>query len=462
MRPKERRNSGQSDLFRARLDQIADMGHPLARLAAVIDWRFLEERFGAVYSDKPGHPPLPTRLMAGLSILKHTHNLSDEELCALFVENPYYQLFCGEEFFRHKPPFDRSSLTRWRKRMGEDKLAALIQESLNAATRTGAAKPSDFTKVIVDTTVQPKAVAFPTDAKLMDRARELLARLARKHGVRLRQSYARVGKRALIAYQRYAHAKQFKRANRALRNLRAYLGRVLRDIVRKTRDDAALRRIFAQPLSLAFRVRHQRQNQRGRKSLPSGFVPRVYALHAPEVECIGKGKAHRPYEFGVKVSVATTLTRPKGGQFIAHVKTLPGNPYDGHTLGAVIPEIETQIGASLARVVADRGYRGHNSPPGHKMKVYLSGQKRGVTDAIKRDLRRRSAVEPVIGHAKGEHRMGRNFLKGAHGDAANAVLAAAGYNFRRLLAWLAALWRVLVMAMRAAAADVDLAPLGDT
>jgi IS5 family transposase len=450
MRPKERRDSGQNDFFKARLDQIVDLGHPLAKLAATIDWRFLEERFGAVYSDKPGHPPLPTRLMAGLSILKHTHNLSDEDLCAHWVENPYFQLFCGEEFFVHKAPFDRSSLTRWRQRMGEEKLVALIQESLNAATRTGAAKPSDFTKVIVDTTVQPKAVAFPTHAKLMHRARERLVRLAQKHGVRLRQSYARVGKRALMAYQRYAHAKQFKRANRALRSVRTYLGRVFRDIVRKIRDDAGLRTIFAEPLSLAFQVRHQRQNQRGRK---------VYSLHAPEVECIGKGKAHRPYEFGVKVSVATTLNHSKGGQFIAHVKALPGNPYDGHTLESVIPEIETQIGASLARIVADRGYRGHNAPPDHKMKVYISGQKRGVTEAIKRDLRRRSAVEPVIGHAKSEHRMGRNFLKGTHGDAANAVLAAAGYNFRRLLAWLAILWRAFVFAVLQAAANVNRAPI---
>jgi transposase, IS5 family len=334
--------------------------------------------------------------------------------------------------------------------MGEEKLVALIQESLSAATRTGAAKPSDFSRVIVDTTVQPKAVAFPTDAKLMHRARERLARLAKKHGVTLRQSYARVGKRALMAYQRYAHAKQFKRANRALRSVRTYLGRVLRDLVRKTNGDANLRKVFAEPLSLAFRVRHQRQNQRGRK---------VYSLHAPEVECIGKGKAHRPYEFGVKVSVATTLNPSKGGQFIAHVKALPGNPYDGHTLATVIPEIETQIGASLARIVADRGYRGHNAPPDHKMKVYISGQKRGVTEAIKHDLRRRSAVEPVIGHAKAEHRMGRNFLKGTHGDAANAVLAAAGYNFRRLLAWLAALWRAFMMA--ALAAPDALVPIGD-
>ncbi len=204
MRPKERRDSGQNDFFKARLDQIIDTDHALAKLAASIDWAFLEERFGAAYTDAPGQPPLPTRLMAGLAILKHMQDLSDEELTARWVENPYYQLFCGEEFFRHKASFDRSSMTRWRQRMGEDKLAALLQESLATAMRTGAAKPSDFSKMIVDTTVQPKAVAFPTDAKLMQRAREKLARLAKRQGVNLRQSYERVGKRALIAHQRYA------------------------------------------------------------------------------------------------------------------------------------------------------------------------------------------------------------------------------------------------------------------
>ena len=328
--------------------------HPLAKLGRAIAWRFLEERFGAVYSDKAGHPPLPTRLMAGLSILKHMHDLSDEDLCARWVENPYYQLFCGEEFFQHQLTFDRSSLTRWRQRMEEERLTALIQESLAVATRTGAAKPADLSKVIVDTTVQPKAVAFPTDAKLMHRARERLVKLAKKTSVGLRQSYERVGKHALIAHQRYAHAKQFKRANRALKTIRTYLGRVTRDIVRKIKADADLESAFARPLMLARRVREQRQHQRG---------PKVYSLHAPEVECIGKGKAHRPYEFGVKVSLATTLHRSKGGQFIAHAKALPGNPYDGHTLATVIPEIEAQIGATLSRIVADRGYRGHNARP---------------------------------------------------------------------------------------------------
>jgi IS5 family transposase len=198
-------------------------------------------------------------------------------------------------------------MTRWRQRMGEEKLVALIQESLNVATRTGAAKPADFSKVIVDTTVQPKAVAFPTDAKLMHRARERLIRLAKKHGVTLRQSYKRVGKRALIAHQRYAHAKQFKRANRALRTLRTYLGRVTRDIVRRIKGDGALEEVFGLPLMLARRVREQRQNQRGSK---------VYSLHAPEVECIGKGKAHRPYELMAWTTPAScgTIAKRAGRQ----------------------------------------------------------------------------------------------------------------------------------------------------
>ena len=198
MRPKERRETGQTDLLRSRLDAIIDMGHPLVKLARTIDWSFLEQRFGMVYEDKAGRPPLPTRLMAGLAILKHSYDLSDEVLCERWVENPYYQFFCGEEFFQHRPVFDRSSLTRWRQRMGEETLQALLQESLSVAARTDALKPSNLNRIIVDTTVQPKNVMFPTDARLLNRAREILVRLAKRQGLSLRQTYTRVGKFALI------------------------------------------------------------------------------------------------------------------------------------------------------------------------------------------------------------------------------------------------------------------------
>ena len=434
MRPRERRESGEQDLFRSRLDQIIDLQHPLVTLARTVDWGFLEREFGAVYTDGPGQPPLPTRLMAGLAILKHTYNLSDEVLCERWVENPYYQYFCGEEFFQHRLVFDRSSLTRWRNRMGEERLEALLQESLSVAARTKAIKPSELSRVIVDTTVQPKNVTFPPDAKLLNRAREKLVRLAKLSGVRLRQSYARVGKFALIKHQRYAHAKQFKRARRALKTLRTYLGRIMRDIGRKIAGNAALEGRFARLLLLARRVHEQQPRQRG---------PKVYSLHAPEVECIGKGKAHRPYEFGVKVSVATTLSHAKGGQFVTHVKALPGNPYDGHTLATVIPQMEALVGNTVERLLVDKGYRGHNAPPDYQFRVFISDQKRGVTPSIKRTMRRRSAVEPVIGHLKPEHRMGRNYLWFKHGDANNAVLAAVGYNFRRLIRWLSLLLRYL-------------------
>jgi IS5 family transposase len=439
MRPRERRATNEQDLFRSRLDQIIDLKHALVKLSQAIDWRFLEERFGSIYTDGPGSPPLPTRLMAGLAILKHMYDLSDEALCDRWIENPYFQFFCGEEFFQHQLVFDRSSLTRWRQRMGEEKLVALLQESLAVATRTEAMRPKDLSRVIIDTTVQPKAVMFPTDAKLINRAREILVRLAKRHGVVLRQSYARVGKIALIKHQRYAHAHQFKRANKALRKLRTYLGRVIRDIGRKIAGNDALQEIFAKSMSLARRVRDQDRRQRGSK---------VYSLHAPEVECIGKGKAHRPYEFGVKVSVASPLLRCKGGQFVAHVAALPGNPYDGHTLATVIPAMETMIGNSIERAITDAGYRGHNAPSDYKFKVYTAGQKRRVTPQIKREMKRRSAVEPVIGHLKSEHRMGCNHLAHRAGDAINAVLAAVGYNFRLLLNWLRLLLRAILAALR--------------
>lgn len=313
---------------------------------------------------------------------------------------------------------------------------ALLQESLAVALKTEAIKPSELAKVIVDTTVQPKNVAFPTDAKLLHRAREHLVRLAKQLGVPLRQSYCRVGKSALIQYQRYVHAKQFKRARKLLRKLKTHLRRVLRDIGRKIDGDEMLAAIFAQPLSRAWRVLRQKKRQ---------DAPKIYSMHAPEVACIGKGKAHKPYEFGVKVSIATTIGQSKGGRFIVHAKALPGNPYDGHTLASVLPAIEAVTGAPLKRIIADAGYKGRNAPPEHRFKVYIQGRKRAMTVQIKRLLRRRAAVEPVIGHGKNEHRMDRNYLAHAEGDAANAVLAAVGYNFRRLIRWLDRLLRFVLL-----------------
>ncbi len=430
------RDNRHKDLFRPALDEIINLGHPLVRLAEEIDWDFLDRRFASVCASGPGQPPLPSRLVAGLLILKHMHDLSDEVLCARWIENPYYQYFCGEESFRHALAFDRSSLTRWRQRLGEEQLAALLQESLSVAHRSGALATKDLERVVVDTTVQPKNVAFPTDVKLTHKAIVMLGRLAKTHGVPLRQSYVRVAKRAAIMAGRYAHAKQFKRHNRKLKFLRIRLGRMIRDIRRKTEGDEELEAIFAVALSRASQLRRQKQRQRG---------PKLYSWHAPEVECIGKGKARTPYEFGCKVSIATPVTKPRGGQFVLHAQALHGNPYDGHTLGSVIVGMEHLTGVEVRRIHVDKGYRGHDYP--NKFRVWISGQVRRVTKNIRREMRRRAAVEPVIGHVKAEHRLDRNYLKGRDGDRANAVLAAAGYNFSLLIRWFEALLRALIVAI---------------
>jgi IS5 family transposase len=230
--------------------------------------------------------------------------------------------------------------------------------------------------------------------------------------VELRQSYVRVAKTAAMMAGRYAHAKQFKRMNRELKFLGTRLGRVIRDIERKTRGDEDLQAVFAVPLMKARQIRSQKQRQRGWK---------LYSWHAPETECIGKGKAAKPYEFGVKVSLTTTNKRAKGGQFILHAKALPGNPYDGHTLAEVLAETEALTGREIERVYVDKGYVGHNAPRPNR--VFKSGQKRGVHGQIKKELRRRSAIEPVIGHCKDDGHMDRNYLKGRHGDQINAVMS---------------------------------------
>ena len=434
MRPKQQQKARHDDLFRARLDQIINMKHALVVLADRIDWAWLDDALAECFSDQ-GRPAEPVRFMIGMFLLKHTYGLSDEQVWDRWVQDPYFQYFTGEEFFQHELPHERSGMSHWRKRIG-GKLDILLAETLRLAHDAGALKKSDLARVTVDTTVQPKNVAFPTDAKLLETAIRQLGKLAREHGVPLRQSYARVAKRAAMMAGRYAHAKQFKRMNNRIRFLRTRLGRLIRDIGRKIDGDEALEKNFATALSRARQIRSQKQRQRGWK---------LYSWHAPETECIGKGKARTPYEFGVKVSLTTTNKRCKGGQFILHAKALPGNPYDGHTLKEVIEETEALTGREIERAYVDKGYRGHDAPkPG---RVFRSGQKRGVHGRIKKELRRRSAIEAVIGHCKTDGHLDRNFLKGRGGDQFNAVMSAVGYNLRLILKWLIKLLRKIIAAI---------------
>lgn len=413
MKPRKPESSPHEDLFRTKLEQLINQRHELCRLAQVIDWPSCEQRFGALYADE-GRPGLPIRLLVGLEYLKHAFNESDESVVAHWVENPYWQYFCGEEYFSHRLPINPSQLTRFRQRIGASGCEWLLSLTVQAGVTTHTVKRASLRVVNVDTTVQEKAIAFPTDARLYHKARKTLVRHAMQLNIALRQSYARVGNLALAKQARYANAQQMKRAQREQRKLRTYLGRVIRDIERKA-DTEQLAHL-ARLLELAKRIHQQQRNDHGK----------VYSVHAPEVECIAKGKAHKRYEFGVKVGIVSTSKE----SFVIGLHALPNNPYDGHTLQSSLEQVKRITGQLPTEAYVDRGYKGHGMDT---LTVWIAGAKRGVTAAIKRKLKRRNAIEPIIGHLKSDGRLARNFLKGTLGDAMNALLCGAGHNVRKIL-----------------------------
>lgn len=440
MRPKPPRKPPAEDMFRSRLDSILDDRHELVRLAKLIDWDRFDAVFGALFVELRGRPGLPTRLMAGLHLLQHAKGLSDEGVCGAWLENPYFQYFCGETYFQHRLPLDRSSMTRWRGRISKEKLELLLAETLAAAGRAGAVNPARFERVTIDSTAQTKAIAHPTDSALLLRAVEWLNRFARQNGLGLRQSFVRLAARARREVSRLIHTRGHKQALREIRRMRTFVGRLLRDIGRKIVGKPDLEAAFAPIAEPIVRLLGQKTND----------SHKIYALHAPEVECIAKGKARTRYEFGVKASFAVINAKSKGGQFVVGAHACPGLPYDGHTLKAQIAQVERLTGAKVKRAYVDKGYRGHGlSAP----EVYISGSRGLASPTLKRELRRRSAIEPVIGHMKADGKLERHWLKGVHGDATNVILVAAGHNIRLLLAWLRTFY-VQILAALARLAEV--------
>lgn len=419
---RETTQTAEGDLFRQELVNLINLRHPLVQLAQKIDWASCEKRFGGLYAAGVGRPGHPIRLMVGLQLLKHTSNLSDEEVVAVWVENPYWQHFCGEQYFRHDLPIDPSLMSGFRKRIGEPGCEFILSLTVQAGLLTKTVAKASLAVVNVDTTVQDKAVAFPTDARLLHKARVALVRQASRLSINLRQSYERVGQAAFVRSQRYAHARQINRAKAQTRKLRTYLGRVIRDIERKTQSGDRRTERMDKLLEIAARI-HSQPRKRS-----EGDPPKLYSVHAPEVECIAKGKVHKQYEFGVKVGIVSTSRE----SFVIAAKSLPGNPYDGHTLQACIEQAERISGCKAKEAYTDRGYRGHGCNSS-ALKVWIAGAKRGVTGAIHGKLKRRNAVEPVIGHMKSDGRLARNFLKGVEGDAMNALLCGAGHNMRKIL-----------------------------
>lgn len=424
MQAKPQKRSPQINLIHSDLEFLIDLNHELCLLADKINWDKFKQEFAGYFPATVGNPALPARLVVGVLYLKHAFALSDEAVVAMWKENPYWQYFCGMQYFQHELPFHPTSLSKWRKRLGEAGGEKLLQELIKVALKEEIIEAKDLKQVIVDTTVQEKAITYPTDAKLQHRARLLLLKEARKHGLKLRQSYLRLGKKALFRGGRYAAVQQMKRAKKQHKLIKRYLGCVYRDIKRQLKKKPDLNLYFNDLLEKSTRLLKQKREDKNK----------LYSLHAPEVECIAKGKVHKKYEFGVKTSIATTHQK----NFIVGIKALAGNPYDGHTLKIALDQIEKLIGTRPSDSYVDLGYRSHNEVASE---VHISRSKRALkTYALRRDMRRRSAIEPVIGHLKTDGLLGRNYLKGAIGDQVNALLCGAGHNLRIILKKLRLLW----------------------
>ncbi|TSE37436.1 hypothetical protein Tfont_00951 [Tepidimonas fonticaldi] len=440
------------DFFRLRLDQMIDLRHPLAVLASRMPWQEIEAavahrfarkaRAGAavpeldlfgqtlVRTPRPsnaGRPRVPLRIMVSLLYLKHAFNESDEGVVERWAETPTWQYFSGQAYFEHRLPCDATTLVKFRQLLGEEGVEELLAQTINVAAALGLIERKDLRCVAVDSTVQEKAITYPTDSRLLETARTKLVQAAKDLGIKLKQTFQREGQALARQAGRYAHARQFKRLRRAIARQRTIVARLAREIERKVAHAGqALWQSLREALDKARRIVAQ-SAQRGRVD----GEPKLYSWHAPEVECINKGKARRPYEFGVKVGVASTLE----GNLIVGARAFHGNPYDGHTLAEQIEQatiLMQDTGVKPETAFVDLGYRGVDADNPEVCLVHR-GKMRRLSAKARRQLKRRQAIEPIIGHLKQDHRMGRCHLKGEMGDRLHAVLCAAGYNIRWLL-----------------------------
>lgn len=436
------------DFFRARLDGMIDLNHPLAILRDRLPWSEIETVLSAYFvrkdrtgrllpsddlfgsslqiaggaTTKSGRPRLSIRLMASLILLKHTYNESDESVVERWAQDVYFQYFSGLDYFEAKKPCDPTQIGRFRTAIGEAGLAEILARTVNTAVAIKAITPTELETIIVDSTVQEKAIAHPTDSRLLEVARIKLVLCAKRAGIDLKQTFQKEGKTLRFRAGGYAHAKQFKRLQKVVRRQRTIVGILIREIQRKM----ALVSVELQQMLTMWLERAQRLVDQQRKD-----KNKLYALHAPEVECIGKGKARKPYEFGVKVSLATS--HKKG--LILGAKSFPNNPYDGHTLADQIEQTNILLmdqNVSVKTAYVDLGYRGVDESL-KDVNIIHRGKAKTLTKQQRAALKRRQAIEPIIGHVKQDHGMQRCWLKGQIGDALHAISCALGFNIRWLM-----------------------------
>lgn len=407
-------NHRQGRLFEQRLSDLLNPHHELCLLASMIKWDVLERQFSSLFDQEEGRCAKPVRLVAGLMILQHMYRLSDEGVVARWVENPYWQLLCGFDYLQWQFPIHPTTLTKWRKKMGEDGAAKILTLIIDTAKAAGTVKKSSFKKVIVDTTVACKAVAFPTDAPLYLKSLKKLVMFARSEKISLRQTYDRLAPRVHRNANQLFHRRRHKQALKEVKRLRGYCGRVFREILRACEENTDLQKRVKPIFFIIGQILLSGQEE---------GIEKVYSLHEPHVECIAKGKAHKKYEFGCKASFV--VTHREG--FVIGAQALHGNPYDGHTLQQALAQAETNSHEKIEQAYVDKGYKGHGVTD---CAVICSGSKKRLNWRQWRDMKRRQAIEPHIGHMKSDGKLGRNHLRGKFGDKLHTLLCAIGHNAR--------------------------------
>lgn len=400
------------------LDDLLNQTHPLYKLSHKIRWDVFEESFTPLYCLDNGRPAKPIRLMCGLLILKHLRNISDESVVEQWSENAYFQYFCGMNEFTPSFPCNATELVHFRKRIGESGIELILAESIRVNDDKSDDEHHDT--AFIDSTVQEKNVTYPTDSKLHRKIVGKILKIVKELNLPLRQSYRFVLKKIYLDQRFRNHPKNRKKALKADKRLRTIAGRLVRELKRNLGENNG----YDELLSLFEKVLLQRRNSSNK----------IYSIHEPEVLCISKGKEHKKYEFGNKVSIIRSIT----GVILGACSFR--NEYDGHTISQSLEQVERLTGKTIKKLAGDRGYRGKKEVNGTQILIPDAPKAKDTYYQRKKKHKlfcKRAGIEPTIAHLKSDYRLGRNFYKGVIGDAINVMLAAAAYNFKRAMR---ALW----------------------